>query len=117
MKIYDSQTAVNPRRVRIFLAEKGIQIPYEQVDIVTAANRTPEFRKKNPLRAASAGAGRRYVIAEAIAICRYFEALRSRSALLGHERVGNRDGGNVNRRAEFNLMEHGRPFSSISTPS
>ena len=49
MKIYDSQTAPNPRRVRIFLAEKGIQVPYEQVDIVKADNRSAEFRRKNPL--------------------------------------------------------------------
>ena len=49
MKIYDSQTAPNPRRVRIFLAEKGINVPYEQVDIAAAANRAPEFRAKNPM--------------------------------------------------------------------
>jgi hypothetical protein len=49
MKIYNSSTAPNPRRVRIFLAEKGIRIPYEEVDIVNAVNRGSEFRKKNPL--------------------------------------------------------------------
>lgn len=49
MKIYDSKTAPNPRRVRIFAAEKGVQVPYEEVDIVKAENRSPEFRKKNPL--------------------------------------------------------------------
>ena len=49
MKIYDSATAPNPRRVRIFLAEKGVEVPYEQVDIVKADNRSAEFRRKNPL--------------------------------------------------------------------
>jgi Glutathione S-transferase, N-terminal domain len=49
MKIYNSSTAPNPRRVRVFLAEKGIQVPYEEVDIARAVNRGPEFRKKNPL--------------------------------------------------------------------
>jgi glutathione S-transferase len=48
MKIYNTSTAPNPRRVRVFLAEKGIQVPYEEVDIVKAVNRGPEFRKKNP---------------------------------------------------------------------
>jgi glutathione S-transferase len=36
MKLYDSKTAPNPRRVRIFPAEKGITVPVEQVDIVSA---------------------------------------------------------------------------------
>ena len=50
MKIYNSSAAPNPRRVsRVSLAEKGIQVPYEEVDIVKAINRGPEFRKKNPL--------------------------------------------------------------------
>src|SRR5262245_66223029 len=49
MKLYDSKTAPNPRRVRIFLAEKGITVPVEQVDIVSAQNRSAEFRGKNPM--------------------------------------------------------------------
>ena len=48
MKIYDSNTAPNPRRVRIFLAEKGIQVPYEQVDIGNAVNRGPDLGRKTP---------------------------------------------------------------------
>ena len=49
MKIHESRNAPNPRRVRIFLAEKGIQVPYEEVDIVKRVNRDEEFRRKNPL--------------------------------------------------------------------
>ena len=50
MKIHDATTAPNPRRVRIFIAEKGIEVPYEQVDIVNAVNRGEEFRtQKNPM--------------------------------------------------------------------
>ena len=49
MKIYESHNAPNPRRVRIFLAEKGIQISYEEVDIGKKVNRSDEFRKKNSL--------------------------------------------------------------------
>ena len=37
MKLYDSKTAPNPRRTRIFLAEKGIEVPTEQVDIMAQA--------------------------------------------------------------------------------
>lgn len=39
MKLYDAKTAPNPRRVRVFLAEKGVTVPVEQVDIVSARNR------------------------------------------------------------------------------
>ena len=50
MKIYDFRGgAPSPRKVRIFLAEKGISVPYEQVDIHRRESRTPEFKKKNPL--------------------------------------------------------------------
>ena len=48
MKLLDSTMAPNPRRVRIFLAEKGIEVPVEQVDIGASENRTAEFAAKNP---------------------------------------------------------------------
>lgn len=84
MKIYDSQTAPNPRRVRIFLGEKGIQVPYEQVDIVNAQNRSPEFRKKNPLGVVPVlELDDGTCIAESVAICRYFEELHPEPPLMG----------------------------------
>ena len=84
MKIYDNRTAPNPRRVRIFLAEKGIEVSYEQVDIATAQNRSPEFRKKNalgvvPVLELDDGT----YIAESVAICRYFEELHPEPPLMG----------------------------------
>jgi len=84
MKIYESNTAPNPRRVRVFLAEKGIQVPYEQVDIGNAVNRQAEFRKKNPMGTVPVlelddGA----CIAETVAICRYFEELHPQPPLMG----------------------------------
>jgi glutathione S-transferase len=84
MKIYDSKSAPNPRRVRIFLAEKGIAIPYEEVDIVKAVNRSDEFRKKNPmgvLPVLELDDGT--CIAESVAICRYFEASQPEPPLMG----------------------------------
>lgn len=84
MKIYDSQVAPNPRRVRIFLAEKGIQVPYEQVDLMQAANRTPEFRRKNPLGTVPVlELDDGTCIAESVAICRYFEELHPEPPLMG----------------------------------
>ena len=49
MKLYDSTMAPNPRRVRIFLAEKGVEVPTVQVDIGKAENRQPPYLAKNPL--------------------------------------------------------------------
>ena len=48
MKLYDYQLAPNPRRVRIFLAEKGITVPTVQVDLRAGEQFTPEFRAINP---------------------------------------------------------------------
>ena len=84
MKLYDARTAPNPRRVRIFLAEKGIEVPIEQVDIVSAQNRSPEFRTKNamgtlPVLELDDGT----TIAESVAICRYFEEIHPEPPLMG----------------------------------
>ena len=49
MKIYDFAGAPNPRKLRVYLAEKGLKIPFESVDLMSGQNRTPEFLKKNPL--------------------------------------------------------------------
>ena len=49
MKVYDFAGAPNPKKLRVFLAEKGINIPTEQVNIMSGDNRKPEFLKKNPL--------------------------------------------------------------------
>jgi glutathione S-transferase len=106
MKIYNSATAPNPRRVRIFLAEKGIQVPYEEVDIVKAVNRTPEFRKKNPLGTVPVlELDDGTCISESVAICRYFEELHPNPPLMG---VDARDRAIVEmwqRRMEFELLQ------------
>jgi glutathione S-transferase len=84
MKIYDSKTAPNPRRVRIFVAEKSIQIPYEEVDLVKAVNRGEEFRKKNPsgtVPVLELDDGT--CISETVAICRYLEELHPNPPLMG----------------------------------
>jgi glutathione S-transferase len=50
MKIYtDAVGAPNPKRLRVYCAEKGLNLPRETIDIMTGQNRTPEFAKKNPL--------------------------------------------------------------------
>ncbi len=84
MKIYDTKTAPTPRRVRMFLAEKGIAMEYVQVDIAKGVNLTPEMRAKNPLgKVPILELDDGTCISETLAICEYFEALQPEPALLG----------------------------------
>lgn len=84
MKLYDSAMAPNPRRVRIFLAEKGIAVPTVQVDIGKAENRSPEFLAKNPLGAVPVlELDDGTFLSESVAICLYFELTHPQPPLLG----------------------------------
>jgi len=84
MKLYELAGAPNPRRVRIFLAEKGVTVPCVQIDLAKGEHKTPAFLAKNP-------SGKIPVlelddgtcIAESVAICRYFEALHPTPSLFG----------------------------------
>jgi len=105
MKIYEDARAPNPRRLRIFLAEKGLKIPTEQVDIFARKNRTPEMLAKNP------AGGLPFIelddgahLAESVAICRYLEGLHPEPNLMGKD---NREQAFIemwNRRMELNLF-------------
>ena len=84
MKLYDSAMAPNPRRVRIFLAEKGIEVPTVQVDIAKAENREPDFLAKNPMGGVPIlELDDGTIIAESVAICRYFEQDQPDPPLMG----------------------------------
>jgi len=84
MKLYDSAMAPNPRRVRVFLAEKGIEVPTVQVDIGSAENRKPEFLSKNPMGGVPIlELDDGTYLAETVAICRYFEAEKPDPPLMG----------------------------------
>jgi glutathione S-transferase len=85
MKLYvDAGRAPNPRRVRIFLAEKGVNLPTEAVDIAAQAHKAPAFRAVNPMqRLPALVLDDGTVIAESIAICRYIEALHPAPPLFG----------------------------------
>jgi glutathione S-transferase len=84
MKLYDSKMAPNPRRTRIFLAEKGISLPTEQVDMMKMEHKTPEYSAINPFqRMPTLVLDDGTVITESLAICRYFEALQPDPPLFG----------------------------------
>jgi glutathione S-transferase len=84
VKLYDYVMAPNPRRVRIYLAEKNLSVPTVQLDITKAENRTAPFLAKNPLGGVPfLELDDGTVIAESVAICRYFEALHPEPPLFG----------------------------------
>lgn len=77
MKLYDTARAPNPRRVRMYLAEKGISVPLVPVDLGRMEHRAPAFAAINPLQHTPAlELDDGTVLTESIAICRYFEELR-----------------------------------------
>lgn len=87
MKLYDSRRAPNPRRVRWFMAEKGIEdIEVVDIDIFGGQHRTPEYLAKAGLPnvpALEMDDGR--TITESVAICRYLESLYPEPNLFGED--------------------------------
>ena len=76
MILYDFVPAPNPRRVRIFLREKGIEVPTKQIDIMKGEHKKKEYKKASPLsQVPTLELDDGTFITESIAICRYFEAL------------------------------------------
>ena len=84
MKIYETRTAPNPRRVRMFLAEKGVDMEYVQLDLQKGENLTAEMRAKNPLgKVPILELDDGTCIAESDAICTYFENTVPEPTLMG----------------------------------
>ncbi|WP_119168987.1 glutathione S-transferase family protein [Algihabitans albus] len=107
MKLYDAMTP-NNLRVHIFLAEKGIEVPRQWVDVLKGGTRTPAFLAINSLGelpALELDDGR--ILTESVAICRYFEALHPAPRLLGEGAYGQARVEMWNRRMEL------YPFAAI----
>jgi glutathione S-transferase len=105
MKLYDGGRAPNPRRTRIFLAEKGIKLPLVEVDLATMEHMSAVYAAINPLKRLPAlvlddGS----VITESIAICRYFEALQPEPTLFGRGALQAARVEMWNRRMELHLL-------------
>lgn len=85
MRLYDSpMPAPNPRRVRIYLAEKGLDIPTTVIDLAKAEHRQAGYLAINPLGRVPAlqlDDGR--VLTESVAICRYLEHFHPDPPLFG----------------------------------
>ena len=86
MKLYHQDGAPNPRRVKIFAAEKGIDLELVPITMLKGEHKTPEFLQKNPsgkIPVLELNDGR--CIPESVAICRYLEALEPEPNLFGRD--------------------------------
>jgi glutathione S-transferase len=86
MLLYDAPLAPNPKRVRIFLAEKGVRVETRAVDLMALEHKREDFLRLNPLAGVPAlvlddGA----VLTESVAICRYIESLHPAPPLFGRD--------------------------------
>ena len=105
MLLYHDPRAPNPRRVRIFLAEKGVAYDTIEVSIAAPQHQSPEFRKKNPLAllpVLEMPDGK--VLRESMAICRYIEELRPEPNLFGADPWERAQIEQWNRHAELELL-------------
>ncbi|HQN52315.1 MAG TPA: glutathione S-transferase family protein [Phenylobacterium sp.] len=112
--------APNPRRVRIFLAEKGIDLPETTVDMRKREHKSPEYRAKNslgqiPMLELDDGT----CISETVAICRYFEETHPETPMFGRTAVEKAQMDMWIRRIEFTVMmpvgmfwRHAHPFTA-----
>ena len=120
MKLYDYKAGPNPRRVRIFLAEKGISVPLVHTDIVKREQKTPEFLAKNPIGSIPVlELDDGTCISESVAICRYFEELYPQPPLFGTPPLQKATIEMWLRRVELNFMVpvgmvwiHGHPLTA-----
>jgi glutathione S-transferase len=118
MKLYDGGRTPNPRRVRIFLAEKGLSVQLEPIDISKFEQRTDAFTAKNPMqRIPVLELDDGSVISESVAICRYFEETNPEPPLFGRNPKDCAVVEMWNRRMELGLYEsiaavfrHSHPF-------
>lgn len=105
MKLYDGGRAPNPRRVRVFLAEKGITVPIVPVNIGELEHKRADFATINPLqRVPALELDDGTIITESIAICRYFEALQPEPVLFGRTARDIAEIEMWNRRLELNFL-------------
>jgi len=105
MKILEARGAPNPRRVRIFAAEKELDIPCEGIDLLAGEHRSEWFTRLNPYGGVPVlilDDGE--ALSETVAICRYLEALHPEPALFGNDGLTAARVEMWNRRMEFSLF-------------
>ena len=119
--LYDAPNpAPNPRRVRIYLAEKGLSIPTKSVSIIAGEHKSPDYvAKYAPGQVPSLELDDGTILGESVAICRYFEAMNPDPPLFGHDPLSIATIDMWIRRVEMTLMNpvgqvwmHTHPFTA-----
>ncbi len=105
MKLWTAGVAPNPRRVAIFLGEKGVEVPVVELDLAAKENYAADFVAKNPLaRVPVLEFDDGTILSESNAICRYFEEIHPEPVLFGASARERAEIEMWNRRMEFELM-------------
>lgn len=106
MKLYDeNDPAPNPRRVRIFLAEKGVTIPLVRVKLHKGEHKAPEHKARNSLgQVPTLELDDGTMISESVAICRYLESVYPTPPMFGTTPLEAAQIDMMIRRVEFQVM-------------
>lgn len=105
VKIIDEPRAPNPRRVRIFLAEKGVQMEFEPLALNRLEHKSDDYRRLNPFaQVPTLVLDDGSTLSESVAICRYFEELQPEPALFGRGARGRAEVEMWSRRVELGLF-------------
>lgn len=105
VKFYDTKLGPNPRRVRMFLAEKGIDVPKVEVDLGKMEQKSEAYSRINPLqRTPALELDDGTVLTESVAICRFFEETNPEPPLFGVGPVGKAQVEMWQRRSELNFL-------------
>ncbi len=118
--LVDCKPAPNPRRVRVFLAEKGVELPVEQVDIMAGAQFAEHTARVGTHHVPALRLADGRWLTESVAICRYVEALWPEPNLMGRDPLETAEIEMWNRRVEFQLLapiaavvRHGNPKMAV----
>jgi glutathione S-transferase len=121
MKLYNApMPAPNPRRVRIFLAEKGVSVPLVEVAIMKREHKSPEHIARNSLgQLPTLELDDGTMISETVAICRYLDSLHPNPPMFGRNALEQAQVEQWTRRIEFTVMtpvgmfwRHAHPFTA-----
>ena len=105
MKLYNS-IGPNPRTVRIFMAEKGIDLPKVELDLRAGENRQPPYLAKNPSGQSPAlEMDNGQILAEITAICEYLDEKKPGNSLIGNTPEERAETRMWVRRIDLNILE------------